>query len=293
MDSIQEIWGRHSKGITAVTLMIGVLSLGFVASSFGNSSAGGMERQAADFNGGSPTTSASGSLELSKDMPGPEPGGDGTSSSADRKRIESIYMDYEAPDVEEAVQDSKQMADKLGGYSEAENFNRHNGESASVTLRVPKDNVSNFMEEASSKGDWKLQSKDRNVDDVTDRYQELELELKNKRQELERLETLMNRTDEVDSLIKIQERMSELRSRIQYLDNQLTDIDQQVEFTKIEITFEEPEPITAEFNIRESVKDGYQGVFRSMNYIIVGSGYLLPFGVIYLIYRVIKRYRDE
>lgn len=212
----------------------------------------------------------------------------------ERKRIESFDLDFEAKNVREAVGSSKRIAEDFGGYSTSERFynNHGRGDSASVTVRVPKENVSEFLNELEAKN-WKLDSKNRNIDDVTDRYTELELELKNKRQELQRLEELMNESNKTEDLIKIQERMSELRSRIQYLESQLADIDKRVDYTRIDLNFDEPEPITSEFELRGSFRDAYRAIFTSINWMIVGIGYLLPFAAVYAVYRFFKKRRGE
>ncbi|MFB6292440.1 MAG: DUF4349 domain-containing protein [Candidatus Nanohaloarchaea archaeon] len=205
------------------------------------------------------------------------------SAGTDRKQVTRVYMDVETPDVRAAQSETKQLARGYNGFVDQESFNRDDGERASLTVRVPEENVSSFLSDIEER--WKVESSNRNTDDVTDRYTELELELKNKRQELRQLESLMNRTEEVDSLIKIQKRMSELRTRIQYLKNSLEDLDRQVDYTRVQVSFEEPQPITSDFELRDSVRDAYQAVFRSLNLMIVGIGYLLPFLVIYGIYR--------
>lgn len=200
------------------------------------------------------------------------------SASTDRKQVTRYNIDFRVPDVQKAIDQAASTAESYGGYAESQNFNRDRGVNGYVTVRVPEDNVSAFI--SNLEGEWRLESKSRNVDDVTDQYTELELELQNKRQELNRLEELVNQTDEVESLIKIQERMSELRSRIQYLENRLTDLDQRVEYTRIHLQFEGPAPITTEFGLRDSIQQAYRGIFSSINLIIVGIGYLLPFAVI-------------
>lgn len=209
-------------------------------------------------------------------------------AASERKRIETYSLRYEAQDVRDAVSSTSQIAESYGGYITSENFenNGERGNSASVTVRVPSENVSNYMQDLEAES-WDLESRNRNVEDVTERYTELELELENKRQELRRLEELMNSTNETDSLIKIQERMGELRSRIQYLETQLEDIDRRVDYTEIDMHFEEPEPITSEFELRGSFKDAYQAVFTMINWLIVGTGYLLPVGLLYGVYRLI------
>lgn len=295
MEQIRGKLEGKTNVVLALVIFGAVIFTGFVATSL-NSGLGQMQSaETADASGQLAYSGGSSAHSLTRDasVESDRGGSGGTDTSAERKRIERIDLDFEVPDVNAAVDTAKARAGELGGYTESEDFNRRYGESADVTVRVPKSNVSAFMEDVENRGDWKLQSKNRNIDDVTDRYNELEVELRNKKQELNRLEQLINQTNSTESLIKIQERMGELRSRIQYLSQELEDIDNQVDYTRIRISFEEPEPITAEFNIRESVRDGYRGIFKSLNLMIVGTGYLLPFGLIYLIYRGIKNYRES
>lgn len=201
----------------------------------------------------------------------------------ERKKVTRYRVDLEVPDVEEAMDRTGQLAESHGGRTTSSSFSREDGNRGSLDVAVPEDNVSGFLGEV--RDNWKVESSNRDTDDVTDRYTELELELENKRQELDRLESMMDDTDKVDSLIKIQERMSDLRSRIQFLENQINQLDQKVEYTQVHLSYEEPRPITHEFEVRESLRQGYRGIFQSLDLMIVGIGYLLPFlllgGIIY------------
>lgn len=217
---------------------------------------------------------------------------DTQASTEERKKVTSYNLDFKVPDVQKAMDSTATSASSYGGYVDSSNFNRDRGVNGYMTVRVPENNVTGFISDLEN--DYNLQSKSKNIDDVTEQYTELELELKNKRQELRRLEELMNRTEDVDSLIKIQERMSELRSRIQYLESRLEDLDKRVEYTRVHIQFEGPAPITTEFGLRDSVQQAYQGIFSSINLIIVGVGYLLPFAVIIgVVYAARRRLRGN
>lgn len=202
----------------------------------------------------------------------------GDAGNTDRKRITTIRVDFEVADALEAQSDAKKLTEDYGGWIESESFRRSDAGRADLDVRIPKENVSDFLNQAES--NWELDSKNENTKDVTDRYTEMSLELENKRQELQRLEELIDDTDDVENLIQIQERMSDLRSRIQYLENNLEEIDERVEYVEIDMTFQEDEPITAEFELREAVKDSLQGIFSSLRLMIVGAGYLLPFALL-------------
>lgn len=210
-------------------------------------------------------------------------GGAAGTDTTERKRVTRYYIDLEVPDVEAAIDETGELAERKGGRVLSSSFNREDGDTGDLEVAVPDSNVSGFLEQVESS--WRVESSRKTVDDVTERYTELELELENRRQELRKLEQLMNRSDSVENTIKIQERMSELRSRIQFLENQLADLDRRVEYTNIHLSYEEPQPITHEFELRESFSHAYRGIFSSLDLMIVGLGYLLPFlvlgGIIY------------
>lgn len=201
----------------------------------------------------------------------------------ERKRVTRYFIDLEVPEVEKAIDETKELAKSYGGYMRSSSFDREDGDRGELEVRVPDSNVSEFLGQVEK--NWKVESSRKSVEDVTERYTQLKLELENKRQELRRLEELMNQSDSVENTIRIQERMSELRSRIQFLENELSQLDTRVEYSTIRISYEEPQPITHEFELRESFRQGYRGVFASLNLMIVGFGYLFPFlllgGIIY------------
>ncbi len=271
----------HAEDLNRLHIAAGVLllalAIGFVAQSLGTT-------DSLEFNSQLKTQSGAMPAELDATGDAGRYGSSGsTADTEDRKLVTRIYMDVETEDVQAAQTETKELARGYGGFVDQESFSQDDGQRASVTLRIPEDNVSIFLSDVENR--WELESSNRNTDDVTDRYTELTLELKNKRQELRQLEDLINRSEEVEDLIKIQERMSELRSRIQYLENSLEDLDRQVEYTRIQINFEEPQPITADFELREAIRDAYRAVFQSLNLMIVGLGYLLPFMLVYGLYR--------
>ncbi|MFB6191398.1 MAG: DUF4349 domain-containing protein [Candidatus Nanohaloarchaea archaeon] len=199
----------------------------------------------------------------------------GETTSTERKRAIRYSIDLEVADVADAMDRTERLAEDHGGYSTSSSFDRDDGRSGNLELKIPEENATAFVEDI--KGLYTVESSRKDIEDVTERYTELELELKNKRQELKRLEELMNRSDSVENTIKIQERMSEVRSRVQFLESQLEQLDRRVEYTTVSISYEEPQPLTHEFELRESFRQAYRGIFQSLDLMIVGIGYLLPF----------------
>lgn len=271
----------------------GVLLLMAVGAVVTGLSSTGMSNQAAtqEYRGGHTASLAASGDALKRT----DSAGDGGSAGIERKRATSIDLEYEVPEVDSAMETISRRASDYNGYVESENVQKRLGDTGHITVRVPEQNLSEFLDSVESEK-WELKSRNRNTQDLTDTYTEYKLELENKRQELRQLEQLMNRSEDTEDLIKIQERMSEIRSRVQFLENRLNDIDRRVDYTRVSFELNEPESLTSEFELDRAFRDSYQGIFTSLNWIIVGAGYLLPFitaGAVFYYGRRALRRREE
>lgn len=284
MKNIRESLNLRYAAIAGIFVLL--MATGYVVQSFNSSTsgAGSLERQVHH------DTAASGSLGLSAPQAESDQAGDSEVGTSPMFAV-SYNIDVSVSDVRGAMDSVSDRATDLGGRVESERFDRRYGVEGNLNLLVPQDKASEFISEVEE--GYSVDSIRRNKRDVSDRYTQTSLELKNKRQELRRLEELINQTDEVSSLIDIQERMSDLRSRIQYLEQDKAEIEQDVNYVDISISFEKPGAIDSSFKLRESVSDAYNGIFDSLNLLIVGTGYLLPFGFIAALLYGLKRIYTE
>ncbi|MFB6144206.1 MAG: DUF4349 domain-containing protein [Candidatus Nanohaloarchaea archaeon] len=266
---------RDSSGLQYAALasgLVAVMAVGFVAQSFSTSSQGD-------------------ALQTQKAYRDVSLAASGDSAASSPMYAVSYRMSLEVSDVREAMNAVGERAKGLGGRIESESFDRRRGVNGDMNVLVPKENVTEFVSGIES--DYRVESFSKQRQDVSDQYTETRLELRNKRQELRQLEELMNRTESVDSLIKIQERMSELRSRIQYLEQRKEEIREDVEYVDVSISLERPGVIDTDFNLRESLANAYSGIFQSLNLLIVGTGYLLPFALLGALVYGLRRIYSE
>lgn len=286
MEKLRDSLNMRYAAVAAV--VVAVMATGFLVQTFGSQQASGggydgVERQAA-YDTGSSSLGFKGAPSVE------DASGDADVGSSPMFAI-SYDIDLSVSDVRGAMDSVSDRATDLGGRVESERFDRRYGVEGNLNILVPENKASNFVSEVES--GYSVDSINRNKRDVSDRYTETSLELKNKRQELQRLEELMNQTEEVSSLIDIQERMSDLRSRIQYLEQRKADIEEDVNYVDISISFEKPGAIDTGFELRESLANAYNGVFNSFNLLIVGTGYLLPFALIVALLYGLKRIYTE
>lgn len=206
--------------------------------------------------------------------------------SSTRKIVTTVRTTLRVEDVSTAQEAVRRQVEEYNGFIKSTSIDQRNEVSGRMTVAVPDENLSEFTSGLESSYRVESQSSDRT--DVTDRYNELEAELESKKKEMRQLEELMNRSESVSELVKIQDRMSELRSRINFLQKQLEDLDERVTYSKVYITFEGPELLKAEFDLRKTLFDAYRGVFQSIRLMILGAAYLLPFAVLVGLYKLVK-----
>ena len=263
-------------------LLLVALTVGFVANSFSSSpvllgadhsQVGELDKQRLAYD---VPTSSSGALDQAE----------GSSGSSDRKIVTTVRTTLKVSDVAEAQENTRNLVEQYNGFIESSSIDQRNEVSGSMTVAIPDENLSAFTSGLEDR--YKIESQNTDRSDVTDRYNELESELSTKKQEMQQLRELMNRSENVSDLIKVQERMSELRSRIDYLQKQLDDLDERVTYSKVYIDFEGPELLRAGFNLRETFYQAYRAVFDSVRLIILGTAYLLPFLIVAGLYKLLR-----
>ena len=121
----------------------------------------------------------------------------------------------------------------------------------------------------------------------------METEINSLKAEHQRLQELINQTDDVENLIRLQERMSEVRSQINYKQQRLDRLKEDIQYSKVHLTLEGPQSFESRFEIRETLSEAYSAVFKSVKLIILGVAYLLPVAALYGIYRLARLIKER
>lgn len=282
-DSFSDIDSR----ILVVILVFAVMATGFIASStsspLANSGGEDIDRQQAtsQLSYDSPDKAESdGRASSGSDQ-------DAEGSESDRKVITTVRTTLKVSDVESAIGSIESQVQSFNGFVESSSLTRDSSNRGRMSVSVPAEDLDEF--ESGLEEEWKVESRDVDRRDVTDSYSEIETELESLRTEHSRLRELINQTDDVENLIGLQERMSEVRSRINYNQQRLDRMDQDIEYSTVHITLEGPQTFESRFEARDTLSDAYSAVFRSVKIIIIGTAYLIPLAVLYGIYRAGKR----
>ena len=180
-----------------------------------------------------------------------------TPQTTNRKLIRNVNLEVETQDFQTLIANVTNRVKTLGGY--IENSNIYNGSTfsgemqrnATMTLRIPSAKADIFLMEVADQSNITQQNE--NVNDVTLEYVDLESHKKVLLAEEENLIELLEATTDIDDMITLESRISNLRYQIESMESQLRTYDNKVDYTTItlhvsevveltEITEPEPEP---------------------------------------------------
>ena len=154
--------------------------------------------------------------EVNDEGPGAQGGqGDGTGERQERKLIKNGSLTLEAAgqdEIKNIISRAETLAKTYRAYVARKTL-------SSITLRVPKDEFDRAMGDLEKLGDVAHRSV--NVQDVTDRYMDLEIRINNARKLLERLRGLLSQTKDVETLVKVEKEMSRVTLSLERMEGRM------------------------------------------------------------------------
>ncbi|MBQ7588761.1 MAG: DUF4349 domain-containing protein [Lachnospiraceae bacterium] len=186
------------------------------------------------------------------------------SEKVNRMLIKNVYMEVESENVDAMVKNVEKQVDELGGYIESNNINNtkySNSErkTATIVARVPVDRLDGFVNEV--EGQSNLLNKNTNAEDVTLRYVDTKAKLESYETEYDRLNELLRQADDLDTIIALEARLSEVRYQIESYGSQLKAMKNQATYSTVTISITqviEYTPVVVEEKTRlERMRDGF------------------------------------
>lgn len=228
-----------------------------------------------------------------------------------RKLIRTVNMSVETVTYDELFTNIKTKLNKLGGYIEnmdesVDTWSSEETRHLSLTIRVPKVKADELISDVENLA--RTTSRSENIEDVTLSYVDMESHKNALLAEQKRLEELMARAESVEDLITIEDRLSEVRYRIESMESQLRAYDNRIDYTTIYLNINEVYEITPEpepgffgkikfgftenfFGAIDFVLDFVSGLIINIPYIIL---WIVMIAIIFnLIVRPLLRYKDR
>ena len=171
------------------------------------------------------------------------------SAVSSRKLIRTIDMNVETTEFDSLLNVIQTTVSELGGYIEQSNVSgnsissgRENRRYASLTVRIPSDQMDHFVTRVNEQGN--VTNRSENVQDVTLQYSDVESRKKSLTIEQERLWALLEKADSVDSVIALEARLSEIRYQLEAFESQLRTYDNQVDYSTVYLSINEVKVFT-------------------------------------------------
>ena len=163
---------------------------------------------------------------------------------AARKLIRTVRLSVETNAFDSFLNDLNQQVAQLDGYVEQSDIsgnsmhqNRPAPRYASLTIRVPADKLDQLILQVEKQGN--VTNRSENTQDVTLRYTDLESRKKSLTVEQDRLWELLEKADTLESVIALEERLSEIRYQLESLESQLRLYDNQVDYSTVNLDIQE------------------------------------------------------
>lgn len=153
---------------------------------------------------------------------------------------------------------------------------------AYYTVRIPAAKFESFLQQADGLGN--VTQTTRNAENVTSAYTDYEARLSALNTQEERLLSMLEKSEDVESLIALEQRLSDVRYEIESIERNLRNLDQQISYSTVSIELQEVEVYTPTVPVQRSFgeklssafSDGWRGFTRGLQRLALNLAEALP-----------------
>ena len=211
-------------------------------------------------------------------------GGTNTAASTvgtNRKLIRTVHLDVETYDFETLMKKLEDHISALAGYIEQSDIsgnsiqNDYSRRHAYMTVRIPSTDLDRFI--SSVQADGNITNKSESTNDVTLQYSDLESRKKSLTIEQDRIWALLEKADTLESVIALEERLSEIRYELESMESRLRLYDNQVEYSTVHVNVQEVKIYTptAPLTFTERITKGFSENIDNMKELLTDLAVLV------------------
>ncbi len=219
------------------------------------------------------------------------------------KIIYSAYISMQSTEFDKSVAALDQMIASMDGFVESSNIygntcynddgtTRVVDRCAYYTARIPAKNFEQFLKQTAGIGN--VISTSRDAENVTSQYTDYEARLSSLKTQEERLLAMLEKADDVDTLVALEERLCDVRYEIESIERNLRNLDMRISYSTVTIEMQEVEiytptvPVTRTFGekLSDAFSDGWHSFTRSFQYFFLDLAEALP-GLVLFVFFVI------
>lgn len=226
-----------------------------------------------------------------------------------RKLVQKLWLQAETEDMDSLLSQVNDRITELGGYTESQeiyNGSAYSGtryRNAELTIRIPAEQLDSFVNAVADVSN--IVSSSKTTDDVTLSYVATESRIKALETEQTRLLELLAMAENMDDLLTIEDRLTDVRAELEQVTSTLRLYDNQVDYGTVYLTVsevreytvtKEPETVwdrigTGFMESLEAIGDGFVELFV---FLIVNLPYFVILGIILtVVLLMIRRKRKK
>lgn len=226
-----------------------------------------------------------------------------------RKIIRTLSIDRLTGNFDNALPKVMQDVQTAGGFVQSSNVYGtkpevagDDGRHAYITLRIPADVVDAFINTASGYGEVQSQSED--TQDITDGYFDIETRLSVSRTTLDRLKSILVKTNNLSDIIALEQEIARVTTEIEQLTTNLRRYDGMIAYATVNISLQE-EGLrvgpAAKTPFGQRVSDGFNETLSAVRnavedvavYMLSRSPVLIPLAAIVAVILILDRKRPK
>ncbi|WP_373262012.1 DUF4349 domain-containing protein [Hungatella hathewayi] len=170
--------------------------------------------------------------------------------NTEQKLIKRVDLEIESTDFEADINSIKKQVVAVGGYIESLSLtgnsviDNDDTRNSDMVIRIPEDKLEEFLNSAEMTGN--IIYKNEEITDITLQYVDVEEHLKSLRQEQDRLSVLMDKAENMEDILQIEARLSNIRYQIESYTSQLKVYENQVNYATIDLSITEVKTYTTQ-----------------------------------------------
>jgi len=202
-----------------------------------------------------------------------------SATTMERMVIHRATLDLIVPDTRKALSEIEKLAGELGGYVTSLNTYRYErGETASVTLRIPADQLDAALERLRGLATT-VQRESISGEDITEEFVDLESRLRHLEAKEAQLLEFLKKAEDTEAVLAVYQHLSETQAEIEQVKGRMRFLQNQVAMATVTVNLtpdEMAQPLeTGGWNLPRTVRTAVQLLLNVLEFLVKALVYLL------------------
>lgn len=211
-----------------------------------------------------------------------------------KKFIKNGRLRFETDDLIKTKNFLTDLIKETKGYISADNQSQSGSRNYNfLTVRIPTKNFESFMNKLSGEVE-KFEMKDITVEDVTERFYDLQTRLKTKKELEKKYLQILQKAKTVKEILEVEREINKLREDIESTEGRFKYLSNQVSFSTLTIQFYKQDGSEPNFGFKiiDSLKDGINYISSFFLGILSIWPFILIIGIVALFLKRLKKNKN-